>query len=367
MHPSRWLFLSLALLAPCASAGTPAEAAKIQQRLKLTTETWELQIKTAPNDDARRELWKKRPDTTAFAQEMWSCIRPSLAEDWTLEPAGWLMRIAPNIYVVDASGAAKPALPTAVAEIRAAVEKNHLRSPKLAPICLGLVAGQDPTALGLLEKIEAQNPDQRVQGVAALGQAMLLKGIGDDGAVMKKRLNLLRKSIINSADVEIDGASVARMAEDELYIIRYLTKGREAPDISGNGSGGQQMKLSDYQGKVVVLLFWGSTSVPDLDHLLELTTAMQTKYAGKSFALVGVNNDTVDVLRSLQAEEAKRVTWPNFSDPANKLAGEFRVASRPIAYVLDASRKIQFVGTPGSFVELTVDALLSNQKVPPVK
>lgn len=367
MHLSRWFLLTLALLTPLSFAGTAEEAAKIKQRYKLTSETWELQVKTAPNDEARRELWKKRPDVRESAFDMWTCIRSSLSEDWTLEPAGWLMRVAPNVIDAGPDGKPKALLAPAVAAIRDAVEKYHLRSPKLAPICLGLVANQDPTSLALLEKIEAQNPDARVQGVAALGQAMLLKGFGDSQDVMKKRLNLLRKSIIQSADVEIDGLSVARMADDELYIIRYLTKGREAPDLSGTDSGGRPMKLSDYRGKVVVLLFWGSTSVPDLDHMLELTTAMQTKYAGKSFALIGVNNDTTETLRALQAEDARRVTWPNFSDPLNKLAEEFRIGARPIAYVLDGDRRIQFVGTPGSFIELTVDGLLANQKVSPQK
>jgi hypothetical protein len=38
------------------------------------------------------------------------------------------------------------------------------------------------------------------------------------------------------------------------------------------------------------------------------------------------------------------------------------VASWPLVYVLDGERKIHYAGTPGSFAELTTDALLAEIK-----
>jgi hypothetical protein len=73
-----------------------------------------------------------------------------------------------------------------------------------------------------------------------------------------------------------------------------------------------------------------------------------------------VNNDPAAKLRSLQADNT--VTWANFSDPENKLAKEYRVGSWPLAYVLDGERKIHYAGAPGSFVELTAEALLAEAK-----
>src|SRR5690606_19081812 len=108
-------------------------------------------------------------------------------------------------------------------------------------VCFGIAATQDPQALALLQKIEAENPDEGVQGVAALGQAVLLRGLGDEPEVLKKRLTLLRKAIINSASLELDGVSVAKIAEDELYIILHLTKDRQAPDLNGVDAANQPM------------------------------------------------------------------------------------------------------------------------------
>ena len=212
----------------------------------------------------------------------------------------------------------------------------------------------------MLEKIQAGRADKSVQGVAALAIAMRLKFLGDDDGLLKKRLTLLRKAIIDSAEVEINGASVAKLAEDELYIIRFLTKGRIAPDLSGTDSGLRPMKLSDYKGKVVVVLFWNG-SVPEAARVLEMATAMGKKFADKPFAVIGVNNDSTADLRKMQ-KQADLVTFPNFSDPQNHLAQEYRIGVWPLAYVLDGDRKIHYAGPPGSFVDITAAALLGETK-----
>ncbi len=234
-----------------------------------------------------------------------------------------------------------------------------MKSPKLIPICSALTVSPDPRSLALLEKIESTNPDQKVQGVAALGAAMQLKSLGDNAEIMSKRLTFLRKAIIQSADVEFDGTTVAKLAEDELYIIRFLTKGRVAPDLVGTDCAGKPLSLSTHQGKIIVLLFWNS-NVPDAKRVVEITTALQAKYKGKPLAVMGVNTDTLEKLRVLQSDGT--VPWTNFSDPENKLAQQYRVGSWPLVYVLDGERKIHYSGPPGSFAELTAEALLAEIK-----
>jgi hypothetical protein len=58
-------------------------------------------------------------------------------------------------------------------------------------------------------------------------------------------------------DVKIpDGGTVGEKAMAELFEIRHLSVGREAPDIEGEDQDGKRFKLSDYRGKVVLLDFW---------------------------------------------------------------------------------------------------------------
>ena len=87
---------------------------------------------------------------------------------------------------------------------------------------------------------------------------------------------------------------------------------------------------------------------------------MAGKFKGRPFVVIGVNQDPKEKLRDLEADGT--IPWINFSDPANKLAAEYRVGARPLVYVLDGERKIHYAGAPGSFAELTVEALLSEMK-----
>jgi len=52
------------------------------------------------------------------------------------------------------------------------------------------------------------------------------------------------------------GDSVAERARTELYEVRNLRVGKEAPDIEGEDQDGVRFKLIDYRGKVVLLDFW---------------------------------------------------------------------------------------------------------------
>lgn len=357
----RFSLLLLSVLAGTlisARAGTPQQADGVRRLYEADFKQWVLRLQVAPNAEERQKIAEERPDTAAAAKKMWAVIQPNLAEDWTVEPAAWLLRISSGLMMQDETGNVKPVMAGAGQAIREAVVKHHLASKSLAPLCLALVTTNDPGSLPLLERIEKENPDNKIQGVAALAIAMLLKDLSDEPEVMRRRLTMLRKAIIESSEIEINGVTVAKMAEDELYIIQYLSKGREAPDLVGTGSGGQPMRLSDHKGKVVVLLFWRSEE-GSTDQLTDMANRMRERFAGKPFEIVGVNRDPQVALRQLQA--SGQMAWPNFSDPDGKLTSTYRVSSWPLAYVLDGDRKIHYFGPMGSFVELTAAAVLQGK------
>ena len=354
----RLIILSCLLAFPHATA-TPADAQRIQKSYQLAMEKWALETRIAATPAEQTKAWSSRPDTVVFAKQMWAGIGQSLDQEWTLEPAAWFLQITPGLIANNDTG-----VPTAIftkenEAIRKAVETRHINSLKLIPVCVALASSSDPRSLGLLEKIQSGSPDSKTQGVAALGAAMQLKTLGDEGEIMRKRLTLLRKAIIQSSDVELGGVSVAKLSEDELYIIRFLSKGRVAPDLVGEDSAMRPLSLSANKGKIVILLFWNS-NLADARRVIEITAATEAKFKGRPLVVIGVNNDPAAKLRSLQADNT--VTWANFSDPENKLAKEYRVGSWPLAYVLDGERKIHYAGAPGSFVELTAEALLAEAK-----
>lgn len=352
-------FVLLALLMftafPC-FGNSPELVNGIRQEYKSKMELWTLSMQAATTAEAQQKIWSERPDAAAYVQRMWTSLKPVVAQDWSIEPASWLLKLVCSLPAESMTKETGMLRAEILKTIMSTVETRHLRSAKLSPMCMGLLAVGDSPALKLLERIEKESPDRKVQGVAALAVAILLQNLSDDTSNMKRRLTLIRKAIIESADVEIDGVSIAKLAEDQLYLIRYLTKGRVAPDLQGVDAAGAPLKLSDFTGKVVVLLFW-NTAVNDYERVLEIHRNLVKKMAGKPFVLVGVTNDSIASLRAMQADES--VTWRNFSDTKNELAKQYRVQGMPFVYVLDRERKIQYVGNPGSFVELTADALMA--------
>lgn len=337
-------------------AGTAEQAGKIREEYRLQSEIVGLKLKGAKSVEEREAIWKERPSAVVFAKRMWQVMLPSLGDAWVVDDAGWFFEIAQQAQL-EGDADAKVQLANACQTLRVALEKSHVKSPKLVAVCFSLIATNDSLALPLLEKIEKENPDAKVQGVAALGRAILLRSLGDSKDLLRQRLLLLRKAILNSADVEHQGVSVAKLAEDELYMIRFLTKGQQAPDLEGMDVDGKPLKLSAFSGKPVILIFWRGGAAGNED-LLNYVKGLREKYAAKGVVILGVNCDASEVLRDTVRE--KSIEWPNFADAAGTLANLYRVGVWPSAYVLDGERKICFSGQMGAFVDLTVDALLSD-------
>lgn len=353
-RPGLLLLLLLSLAIPLAYAA-PADAERIRKNYNAVVDKWTLDMRAASSGEERSKVFNSRPDATPYARQMWGAIGQSLDQEWTLEPAAWFLTITPNLLATDKNGSPKPIFNVENEAIRTAVETKLLKSPKLAPVCIALAANKNPRSLTVLEKIQNLHPDPKVQGIAALAAALQLKMLGDDPELMKKRLTYIRKAVINSNEMDFGGTSVGDLAKNEIYIISHLSKGRVAPDLTGLDAAGKTVSLSANQGKVIMLLFWNS-NVADAKRVVEITTAMDKKFSGRQFVVIGVNNDPAEKLRALQADGT--VPWTNLSDPDNKLANEYRVGVWPLVYVLDGERKIHYAGAPGSFAELTAEALL---------
>ncbi|MBC7979622.1 MAG: redoxin domain-containing protein [Armatimonadetes bacterium] len=349
------ILILLSLLLSLRAPATLAEAQRIQRGYELASEKWVLEMKLATTPQARQELQMKQPKPTPTAIELWRAIGTSLQEDWTIPHAAFFLNISRNLTTTDQQGIPQVAFVKERQLILKTFAEHHLAKPDILPFCIALIDSQDPQAISLLEKIQAENPDKSIQGVAALGAALLLKPLGDDPEVMKKRLTYLRSAIIHSADQKIGQTSVADIVTDELYVIKYLSKGRDAPDLSGTDVAGRPVKLSDLRGKIVVLLFWDAR-MAETDKIIQITNQLVTKFRGKAVAVLGITSEPIERIRSLQADDS--IMWNNIHDSTDKLAWEYRITFRPAVFILDGVGKIQYTGLPGSFVEITVDALL---------
>jgi peroxiredoxin len=137
----------------------------------------------------------------------------------------------------------------------------------------------------------------------------------------------------------------AAVVDKARYMVSSLTIGKVAPDIVGEDLDGTPLKLSDYRGKVVLLVFSGDwcgicrTQYPYERLLLEL-------YQGWPFAIVGVDSgSSLDAAKQNHVDQhlAYRSWWDGAQTPAGPIASTWNVQGWPTAYLMDADGVIRFV------------------------
>jgi hypothetical protein len=145
--------------------------------------------------------------------------------------------------------------------------KEHVQSEKMGPVCQSLAQSGDKDAADLLRAILDKNTHKSVQGLACLSLAQHLKGRAEGMAesqaeeaekLRKESEELFERAGAKYASVKLGSGTVGATAKAELFELRHLSIGREAPDIVGQDADGKKFKLSDYKGKVVLLDFWGN-------------------------------------------------------------------------------------------------------------
>jgi hypothetical protein len=143
----------------------------------------------------------------------------------------------------------------------------QMKPDRVAQLCqrLGQMGGAGGEAL--LRTLLEKDTRRDMQGVACLALAQSLKSRADgmpesqakDAEKLRQESETFFERATNKyADVKLPfRGTVGDNAKGELFELRYLSVGKEVPDVKGEDADGKEFKLSDYRGKVVMLDFWG--------------------------------------------------------------------------------------------------------------
>lgn len=347
------LLLSAGLVVS-AFAGTEAGAERIVMEHRLAMLEWEKKVEMAPTLEARAELLKTAPDGAAFGKRMIEEVGKDFREDWSVKYGAWLLRVHPGLKLAD------------VKFLVEYMERFQMKSADLGEFSVALASGgggDQASAAALLalkvkflEKVLAGEAAKEVKGEAALGLSMVLGQMGEGAGVNERRLRLLRQAIIDSSpEAKVGDVAVKDLVKEELYVLTKLSKGVVGPELVGVDARGVPMKLSEYRGKAVMLVFWSSWESGA--EVLEYLKGVETKYAGKPVAVVGVNRDAAGNLRGLA--ELGKLAGRTFSDADETLFRVYRVEAGPYVFVLNKKGVIEYSGQLGAFADLTVDAILA--------
>jgi thiol-disulfide isomerase/thioredoxin len=233
--------------------------------------------------------------------------------------------------------------------------RDWIEDERLASLChpLHLTC---PANDRLLRAAIEKSPHRAVQGLARFGLAVSLKlriDLMNDAErgfrpserkpLEREAEQLLQQVIDKYADLKYI-RTLGEHAEELQFELRHLGVGKTAPDIEGEDLDGKKMKLTDFRGKVVLVVFWGSWCGPcmaDVPH----ERALLKRYEGKPFAIVGVNSDQ-DRDTARKAGARAEIVWRSFWDGerSGPRARRWNVVGWPTLYLLDGDGVIRCKG-----------------------
>jgi hypothetical protein len=280
------LVLVLGLSAATAGgAGQDKPAPPEEQYQALLKEYQEASSGGAPSDEERMKLigrvYKHRNELALrFLELAEKNPQDPIAVDALIQ-AVWQVNTTPwPVELVGEDGARKKAF--------ALLQRDHVGSDKLGPLCQRVSFGFCKEYETFLRAVLESNPHEDVQALACLSLAHFLNNrlqrldlvkeqpelaTEFEGLFGKEYLEELQRQDRTKAVEEVEalfeqavekygdvkvpgGGTVGEKAKAELFEIRRLCVGKEAPDIDGEDQDGTRFKLSDYRGKVVLLDFW---------------------------------------------------------------------------------------------------------------
>ena len=141
-------------------------------------------------------------------------------------------------------------------------------------------------------------------------------------------------------DVGINMKSVWSVASVVIILVAFLGMagrpplvGGPAPEIALKDLRGQEVRLSDFRGKVVLLNFWATWCKPCKEEM----PAMQASYdklRDKGFVVLAVNEleDTDKVAQHIRNHGH---TFEVIMDRNNKVANQYGVVGLPASFIID--------------------------------
>ena len=170
----------------------------------------------------------------------------------------------------------------------ALLQRDHLRSDRLGPLCQRVSSGFCGEYETFLRAVLDENPHDAVRAQACVALAHFLKNrrqridLVDEQPELAREFEglygveylaalrgqeraqadaeaaaLYERAAADHGDVKLPGGgTVGEQARAGLFELRHLSVGKAAPDLEGEDQEGIRFKLSDYRGKVVLIDFW---------------------------------------------------------------------------------------------------------------
>ena len=279
-------------------------------------------------------------------EELNALLERDPASPWALVAAEWVIFNTPDGPEVDRA-----------AEV---VLREHIRDTNLVSLCQELERLRPRSSQKLLEAMLERNPSRDVRGNACFSLAALRKDAakyGQNQKATEEAERLFERVIKEYGGVKRNGSPLQDLAKPELAELRQLTIGQSAPETQGTDFEGRPIKLSDYRGSVVLLIFWGECGGcrPEIRPLLNLVDRL----SGKPFSIMGIYCDE-DPAKGKSIAQETQMIWPSAVDGrSGPISATWNNHGWPSFDVVDAKGIIRYRNLSEVRVTEAITSLLS--------
>ena len=236
--------------------------------------------------------------------------------------------------------------------------ETYMDDSRLRGLVWEMRGSSNKVAWDLMRDVSQKCARSDTKGLACLSLALALQASNTTGQHSADAIVQLERIMAEFRDVPLGGKTLGAMAEDQLYVLKNLSIGSKAPNIEGKDANGNSLKLSDFEGKVVVLDFWADWC-PHCVAMYPLERRLVKQLAKEPFALLGINTDGLERLQELI--EKQTVTWQNWHDgQRGPITEQYRVESFPTLFVLDHDGIIRYRDVRGDQLAKAVKELVAN-------
>ena len=117
--------------------------------------------------------------------------------------------------------------------------------------------------------------------------------------------------------------------------------GQPAPDFALKSSTGENLRLSEYRGDVVMINFWATWCGPCRQEM-PLLDDLYARYERVGFTLLGVNIDD-DSRRAMQMIDELGVNFPVLFDSSKNVSKLYDVEAMPVTVLVDREGTVRHI------------------------
>ncbi len=118
-------------------------------------------------------------------------------------------------------------------------------------------------------------------------------------------------------------------------------EGQAAPDFALKSATGENLRLSEYRGDVVMINFWATWCGPCRQEM-PLLDELYARYQRVGFNLLGVNIDD-DSRRAMNMVEELGVSFPVLFDARKEVSKLYEVDAMPVTVIVDRKGTVRYV------------------------